>query len=72
MLKEFIAHIQKTTQPFVQQVDGSTFVISGNGGVEEIHPAIAADNERAAIDLLHERLRGFLNEIGRASCRERV
>lgn len=40
MLKEFIAHIQKTTQPFVQQVDGSTFVISGNGGVEEIHPAI--------------------------------
>ena len=40
MLKEFIAHIQKTTQPFVQQVDGSTFVISGDGGVEEIHPAI--------------------------------
>lgn len=40
MLKEFIAHIQKTTQPLVQQIDGSTFVISGNGGVEEIHPAI--------------------------------
>ena len=40
MLKEFIAHIQKTTQPLVQQIDGSTFVISGNGDVEEIHPAI--------------------------------
>ena len=40
MLFRSIAHIQKTTQPFVQQVDGSTFVISGNGGVEEIHPAI--------------------------------
>ena len=25
---------------FVQQIDGSTFVISGNGGVEEIRPAI--------------------------------
>lgn len=40
MLKEFIAHIQETTQPFVRQVDGSTFVISGNGGVEEILPTI--------------------------------
>lgn len=40
MLKEFIAHIQKTTQPLVQQVDGSTFVISGCGGVEEIRPTI--------------------------------
>ena len=40
MLKEFIAHIQKTTQPLVQQIDGSTFVISGNGSVEEIRPAI--------------------------------
>lgn len=40
MLKEFIAHIQKTTQPLVQQIDGGTFVISGNGGVEEICPAI--------------------------------
>ena len=40
MLKEFIAHIQKTTQPFIQEVNGSTFVISGSGGVEEIHPTI--------------------------------
>ena len=30
-------------------------------GVDLLHTAIAADNERAAIDLLHERLRGFLN-----------
>ena len=28
MLKEFIAHIQKTTQPFIQEVNGSTFVHS--------------------------------------------
>lgn len=40
MLKEFIEHIQNTTQPFVRQIDGSTFVISGNGGVEEIYPTI--------------------------------
>lgn len=40
MLKEFIEHIQNTTQPFVKQIDGSTFVISGNGGVEEIRPTI--------------------------------
>ena len=40
MLKEFIAHIQKTTQPIIQQIDGSTFVIRGNGGAEEIRSAI--------------------------------
>ena len=40
MLKEFIAHIQGTTQPFVQEVDGSTFVIGGSGGVKEPHPSI--------------------------------
>ena len=40
MLKEFIAHIQKTTQPLIQQIGGSTFAISGNGDVEEILPAV--------------------------------
>lgn len=40
MLKEFIAHIQKTTQPIIQQVGGSTFAINGNGDAREIFPAI--------------------------------
>ena len=40
MLKEFIAHIQKTTQPLVQKIGDSTFAISGNGDVEEILPAV--------------------------------
>lgn len=39
MLKEFIEHIQKTTQPFIHQVDNGTFVISSDG-VEEIRPTI--------------------------------
>lgn len=40
MLKEFIAHIQKTTQPLVQQIDGSTFTINGDGTAREILPSI--------------------------------
>lgn len=40
MLKEFIEHIQKTTQPVIQQVEGRTFVISGCSDVKELHPAI--------------------------------
>lgn len=40
MLKEFIEHIQKTTQPIIQQIGSSTFVIRGNGGAEEIRPAM--------------------------------
>ena len=40
MLKEFIEHIQKSTQPIIQQVGDSTFVIKGIGGTEELHPAI--------------------------------
>ena len=40
MLKEFIAHIQETTQPVIQKVEDSTFVISGSGGVQEIRPTI--------------------------------
>ena len=40
MLKEFIAHIQESTQPIIQRVGDSTFVIKGIGGTEELHPAI--------------------------------
>lgn len=40
MLKEFIEHIQKTTQPVIHQVEGSTFVVGGYGDVKELHPAI--------------------------------
>ena len=40
MLKEFIAHIQKTTQPIIHQVGGSTFAISGDGGAKELRPTI--------------------------------
>lgn len=40
MLKEFIKHIQETTQPLVQQVDGRTFAIGGSAGVEEIRSEI--------------------------------
>lgn len=40
MLKEFIEHIQKTTQPVIHQVEGSTFVVSGYGDVKELRPAI--------------------------------
>lgn len=45
MLKEFIAHIQKTTQPLVETIDpnidsGSTFAITGDGKVVELCPTI--------------------------------
>lgn len=40
MLKEFIAHIQKTTQPLIQQIGGSTFAINGDGRAVEIRPSI--------------------------------
>lgn len=40
MLKEFIAHIQKTTQPLIQKVDSSTFVINADGAAKEILPTI--------------------------------
>lgn len=40
MLKEFIAHIQKTTQPIIQQIGGSTFAINGDGRAVEIRPSI--------------------------------
>lgn len=40
MLKEFIEHIQKTTQPLVQEVDCSTFAITADGKATEILPTI--------------------------------
>lgn len=40
MLKEFIEHIQETTQPLIQQIGGSTFAISGDGRAVEIRPSI--------------------------------
>lgn len=41
MLKEFIEHIQKTTQPLITTVNGSTFRITDDGNVKEILPTIS-------------------------------
>lgn len=39
MLKEFIEHIQKTTQPIIREhLDGNTFVITSDGTVRELLP----------------------------------
>ena len=40
MLKEFIEHIQKTTQPQIKDIDGVAFAITHDGMVEEILPTI--------------------------------
>lgn len=40
MLKEFIKHIQDTTQPLIKDIDGATFRITGDGDVQEIEPII--------------------------------
>lgn len=40
MLKEFIEHIQKTTQPLITTVGKSTFRVTAEGDVEEILPII--------------------------------
>ncbi len=40
MLKEFIAHIQETTQPQIVEIDGSTFAIAPGGSATEIRPKI--------------------------------
>lgn len=40
MLKEFIEHIQKTTQPLVREVGNSAFCITAAGDVIEILPEI--------------------------------
>lgn len=40
MLKEFIQHIQQTTQPQITTIGDSTFAVNANGGVNEIRPII--------------------------------
>lgn len=40
MLQKFIDHIQKTTQPLITEVSGSTFRITSDGDVKEILPTI--------------------------------
>lgn len=40
MLKELIEHIQKTTQPLIATVNGSTFRITSDGDVDEILPTL--------------------------------
>ena len=40
MLKEFIEHIQRTTQPLIQEVEGRTFCVTWDGSIEEIRPTI--------------------------------
>ncbi len=40
MLKEFIEHIQKTTQPQIVNVGGSTFAVNAEGEANEIRPGI--------------------------------
>jgi len=39
MLKEFIQHIQQTTQPQIRTIDGKTFVIAAGGSATEVRPA---------------------------------
>lgn len=40
MLKEFIEHIQKTTQPLITNVNGSTFCVTSEGNIDELLPTI--------------------------------
>lgn len=40
MLKEFIEHIQKTTQPIIKENYGTMFAINADGGANEIRPTI--------------------------------
>lgn len=40
MFKSAIEHIQKTTQPLVKEIDGKTFVVTPDGGINEIRPSI--------------------------------
>lgn len=40
MLKEFIQHIQQTTQPQVMTIGSSTFAVNADGGANEIRPII--------------------------------
>lgn len=40
MLKEFIEHIQKTTQPTIMEIEDATFSINADGTANEIRPTI--------------------------------
>lgn len=40
MLKEFIEHIQKTTQPIIHQEDGVTYVVTADGEAVQLRPEI--------------------------------
>jgi len=40
MLKEFIEHIQETTQPIIKEIGGSTFAVTGDGKAVELRPTI--------------------------------
>lgn len=40
MLKEFIKHIQATTQPLLTTLDGHTFIVTADGKAEELRPII--------------------------------
>lgn len=40
MLKEFIEHIQATTQPLITMVGERTFVVTADGTAEEIFPCV--------------------------------
>lgn len=40
MLKEFIQHIQETTKPQILNMNGTTFAVNADGGVNEIRPII--------------------------------
>lgn len=40
MLKEFIQHIQATTQPIIKEIGGATFSINADGSANEIQPFI--------------------------------
>lgn len=49
MLKEFIQHIQETTQPLVREIDGATFVITAGGDAMQVrstmdHPSTLSLN----------------------------
>lgn len=44
MLKEFIQHIQETTRPQIEKMDGKTFAVTAEGNVVEIKaPAVHMD-----------------------------
>lgn len=42
MLKAFIEHIQKTTQPVIHELDGVTYVVTSSGEAVELRPEIDA------------------------------